>query len=172
MRVVGNNETRIPVTQMVEGSERSLAVVQRADRIRHDDVIERSVEGIHEHGILDIAHLEMKVRVSLPCLVDHRGAEIYSDSFRGFQCLQHIAYAATELENGRPFRNQKAHIAIVFIVEIRVPLYPTVALARHPFEEPAHRNLAGRLLWPHFRRHRSIHGRQPVFKFVDSSSNR
>ena len=66
-----------------------------------------------------------------PRLLEHCRAEINADAGRGPQRRQKIANAATEVENAATFRDEKAHITVVVLVEVSVPLDPAVALGSH-----------------------------------------
>src|SRR5262245_5032494 len=92
-----------------------------------------------------------------PRLLEHCRAEIDADAVRGLQRRQKIADAATEVENAAAFRDEKAHIAVIVLIEVSVPLDPAVALGSHLLGKIAQPELARRWRYSLARADRSVH---------------
>ena len=125
--VVGHDQARLRLAEAVQVLERRQAVVERADRVRHDD----GVEFVRQFGrvlqVLDVVTNECQVRIGALGARDLGPAEIDADAVRGTQRIEQMAVAAAEVENALAGRHQKAHIAPRFLVVIWVPLHPAVA---------------------------------------------
>src|SRR2546422_7308395 len=89
------------------------------------------------------------MRVLTTGYVDHRLAEIDTDTDRGPQCRQQISRRATKLEHACAIRDEKAQVAKVVCVEIRRPAPPCGALRRQSISESPNSSLARRRVRHH-----------------------
>jgi hypothetical protein len=89
--------------------ERRLAVVQSADRVGQDDMIEWSIEGCKDYRILDVAEDEMQMRMALARFLDDRRAEVDANADGWLEARKQIPYSATELHDFRALGNEEPH---------------------------------------------------------------
>ncbi len=157
MRIVGDDQPRFAMAQGLQRRKRCLAVIQRADRIGKNDVVERSDQASDDRRILDVTENKSQMRVPAARLFEHCRAEVDANADQRLQCGQKIANAASKFENPRALRDEKAHIAAIVLIEISIPLDPQVALARHSLREFAQSNLARGHRPCHCRAYRSVH---------------
>src|SRR5262249_60774046 len=101
-----------------------------AERVDHDDKVERPRQRAQESGVLDVAQDEGESGMGFARLGDHAGAEIHTDPERGLEGGKKIASAASELEHTRAFRDEKLQIEEVLVVEEHRARKPLAALAR------------------------------------------
>src|SRR5262249_48581403 len=145
--------------QMMEACEHRLAIVERAQRIDHDNGVEWPGQGPQELRILDVADEKGEIGMRLARLADHAGAEIDAYPERGLERGEHVAGAASELEHASAFGNEKFQIEQVLMVEEGTAREPLPARGRARVGARADLSLArrhaGRVLVPAgIRRHR------------------
>src|ERR1700730_9139487 len=97
--------------------EEGLTIIERANRIQHDNKIERAGKRSDCAWIFRVTDNESQIRMPFTRLRDHRRTEIQSDPERRFEACQRIANSTSDFKDARPFRNQKAQIVLVFAVK-------------------------------------------------------
>jgi hypothetical protein len=95
MRIVADDQPRFSMAQGLQRRERCLAVVQGADRVRKNNVIERSDRSLDDRGILNVAENKLEVPMPAARLLEHCRAKVDANADRWLQRCQKIANAAS-----------------------------------------------------------------------------
>ena len=109
MREVTDHQPRIPRAQRMQLRDELLTILQRADRIEDEDVVERALQRFQRRGVFGIAFDEGEIGVALPRDPDVLAAEIYSDAMRWREARERVANAASDLEDAtsRGIKNRR-----------------------------------------------------------------
>src|SRR2546425_10898835 len=117
MREIADDETSLARAQGVQMLEHGLAIVERAERIRHQDDVEGPGQFSHERAILDIADQECEMRMGLARLLDHGRTEIDANPISRLERGEKLSGAASELEYAGALPDQEFDIEQVLGVK-------------------------------------------------------
>jgi hypothetical protein len=103
-------------------------VLEHADGIGNDDVVERPFDRRQRCGILDVAEQETEIGMAGVRGGDRRGTEIDADAVGGLQRGEQVAVAATQFQHPLAGRDQEPHELVVVLVVCGIDLAPAVDL--------------------------------------------
>jgi hypothetical protein len=125
----------------VHVEQRSLAVLERSDRVGQQNDVEGTVESVEHARIFDITDVEFELRVPSTSLFDHGGAEVDAYAASWAQGSEKTTGSATEIEDLPVGSYEEPQIAFVLVVVEAVSLDPFVSLGRKAVGKLANRML-------------------------------
>ncbi len=80
MGEVSNDNARVAYAQRMQLGEKRLTIIERANRVLHQNEIERSLQGADRFRVFRIANLKLQFGMQAPRLFDHARTEIDPNS--------------------------------------------------------------------------------------------
>src|SRR6266511_651725 len=102
----------------MEVEERRLAIFQVADGVGEDDRVEWAVKPGEGVGLLDIAGVELQMRVPALGMLDHGRTEIQAHPGRWPESGYKITSSAPDIEHAKALGHQAPHVRAVGLVEV------------------------------------------------------
>ena len=106
--------------------QRAVDVLEHADSIGDDDVIERPIDRSQNVRIFDVAQHKIEIGTTGIRFRNRLGTEIDADAKRRLQRSEQIAAAAAQFQYPLAGRNQEAHELVVVFVIGSVEFSPAV----------------------------------------------
>ena len=94
--------------------EEFLTIVERADRVMHNDVVECLADVGDHRRIFGIHCVKLQLGMQLTGNVNHGWTEVDTDPLRRFQRSKGIPYPAADIKNARALRDEKAQVGFIF----------------------------------------------------------